>query len=62
VKLYTPNVGVGSWGVHPVAWGQDTYFKPWFFDGRSVYWGQPQISCDDAARLAAAMARGEQAS
>jgi len=54
--MYLPSAGVGSFGAHPVIWGVDTYFKPWFFDGKVVYWGYPAPDRRDALREAAAIA------
>ena len=54
--MYLPSAGVGSFGAYPVTWGVDTYFKPWFFDGKVVYWGDPTTERGDALRRAAAMA------
>jgi hypothetical protein len=54
--MYLPSAGVKSFGVHPVFWGIDTYFKPWFFDGKIVYWGIPTSDRRDALRRAETMA------
>ena len=39
-------------GIKPVAHGVESYFKPWYFDGKVVYWGNPEQTESDA--LAAA--------
>ncbi len=57
--MYLPSAGVGSFGVHPVTWGVETYFKPWFFDGKVVYWGEPSSDGRDALQRAEAMANRE---
>ena len=36
---YLATAGVGSFGASPTVWQLDTYFRPWYFDGRVVHWG-----------------------
>lgn len=38
--LYLPTAGVGCFGAAPTVWQLETYFKPWYFDGRVVHWGK----------------------
>jgi hypothetical protein len=35
-------------GVKLIAHGVDSYFKPWYFDGKVVYWGNPEQTESDA--------------
>ena len=39
-------------GIKLIAHGVESYFKPWYFDGEVVYWGNPEHTESDA--LAAA--------
>lgn len=36
---YQSNIGVDTCGVQPVSCGVATAYKPWYYDGTSVYWG-----------------------
>jgi hypothetical protein len=35
-------------GVKLLAYGVDSYFTPWYFDGKVVYWGNPEQTESDA--------------
>jgi len=35
-------------GIKLIAHGVDSYFKPWYFDGKVVYWGNPEQTESDA--------------
>ena len=50
--MYHQNQVLGSTGVHLVTWGLTPMFKPWFFDGAIVYWGQ--LHATESAALEAA--------
>ena len=39
--MYQPNQSCQTTGVHLVTLGIVPLFKPWFFDGSVVYWGEP---------------------
>lgn len=60
--LYHPNTGVGSYGAHPLFYGIETYYRPWFFDGRIVYWGNTVAGREPALERAQAMADRERQS
>lgn len=32
----------GNTGAQLMTYGITAYFKPWYFDGRTVYWGEPE--------------------
>ncbi len=42
----------GNTGAQLMTYGVASYFKPWYFDGRTVYWGDPEHT--HSAALAAA--------
>jgi len=48
----------GSYGAHPVAYGLETLFTPWFFNGSTVYWAEPHGEFGAALAVAAAIAAG----
>lgn len=48
----------GSHGAHPVAYGLETLFTPWFFNGSIVYWAEPNGELRAALAIAAKMAAG----
>ena len=39
-------------GAELVSYGIDSFFKPWYFDGKTVYWGVPQDTRDIAIHFA----------
>jgi len=39
-------------GIKLIAYGVESYFKPWYFDGKVVYWGNPEQT--ESGALAAA--------
>jgi len=53
---YTSTAAADSFGAHPVAYGNDTYFKPWFFNGSTVFWRDAQLDRNTALSIAARMA------
>lgn len=54
--MYLPTAGVGSFGVAPVVWRLDTYYKPWYFTGRVVIWGPLHSTRSRALSAAESMA------
>lgn len=51
-------MSAGSYGAHPVTYGLETFFTPWFFNGSTVYWGEPNGELRAALAIAAEMAAG----
>ena len=51
-------MAAGSYGAHPVAYGLETLFAPWFFNGSIVYWAEPNGEFGTALAVAAGMAAG----
>ena len=45
----------GSTGAQLVSYGITSYFKPWYFDGKIVYWGEPERTCSAALESAGRM-------
>ncbi len=45
-------MNVSETGIKLVAHGVGSYFKPWYFDGKVVYWGNPEQT-ESGARAAA---------
>ena len=41
IAMYHQNQGRDTTGVHLVTLGITPLFRPWFFDGSTVYWGTP---------------------
>jgi hypothetical protein len=39
-------------GVKLIAHGVEPYFNPWYFDGKVVYWGNPEQTESDAQAAA----------
>lgn len=42
----------GNTGAQLMTYGITAYFKPWYFDGRTVYWGDPERTRSDAEHSA----------
>lgn len=55
--MYLPTAGIGSFGVAPLVWQLDTYYKPWLFTGRQVLWGPPYPTRSTALVAAEQMAK-----
>jgi len=55
-QAYAADVCAGAFGVHPVQWRDCTYFAPWFFTGKIVYWMSPHPSMNRAHQAAKEMA------
>ena len=45
----------GNTGAQLVSYGIASYFKPWYFDGKIVYWGEPERTCSAALESAGRM-------
>lgn len=45
----------GNTGAQLVTYGIASYFKPWYFDGKIVYWGEPERTCSAALESAGRM-------
>ena len=43
----------GEIGAHLSTYGVHAYFKPFYFDGRTVWWGEPEITMSEAMSSAA---------
>ena len=43
----------GEIGAHLSTYGVHAYFKPFYFDGRTVWWGEPEITMSEAMSAAA---------
>jgi hypothetical protein len=39
-------------GAQLMTCGITAYFKPWYFDGSTVYWGEPELTRSDAEESA----------
>lgn len=50
----------GNTGAQLMTYGITAYFKPWYFDGRTVYWGQPETTRSDAQESAERIKRSAQ--
>ena len=48
-----------TFGVNMITYGLDSCFKPWYSDGKVVYWGQHCFTRSEAEAAAKAMASGE---
>jgi hypothetical protein len=52
----------GNTGAQLMSYGMTSYFKPWYFDGRIVYWGDPEhtqsAALDAADRMRTSVRRG----
>ena len=48
-----------TFGVSMITYGLDSCFKPWYTDGKVVYWGQHCSTKSEAQERAKAMASGE---
>jgi len=48
-----------TFGVNMITYGLDSCFKPWYTDGKVVYWGQHCSTKSEAQARAKAMASGE---
>lgn len=35
-------------GIKLIVYGVESYFEPWYFDGKVVYWGNPEQTESDA--------------
>tara|TARA_B100001093_G_scaffold349568_2_gene334123 strand:+ start:1436 stop:1615 length:180 start_codon:yes stop_codon:yes gene_type:complete len=44
-----------EFGAELVVYGVESHFKPWFFDGKTVYWGTAQTTKSAAMEVAFAM-------
>mgnify|MGYP000069899216 CR=1 FL=1 len=42
----------GNTGAQLMTYGITAYFRPWYFDGRVVYWGEPEHTRSDAVNSA----------
>ena len=42
----------GNTGAQLMTYGITAYFKPWYFDGRTVYWGELERTRSDAEHSA----------
>lgn len=51
-------MSAGSYGAQPVVYGQEALFTPWFFNGSTVYWAEPNRELRAALAIAAGMAAG----
>jgi hypothetical protein len=38
----------GNTGAQLMTYGITAYFKPWYFDGKTVYWGEPERTRSNA--------------
>ena len=54
---YSPSAVAGDWGVHPTLRGVETWYKAWWFDGSTVWWGGAYQRSTDAGLAAEQMAR-----
>lgn len=54
---------LGSTGAQLMTYGIASYYKPWYFDGRIVYWGDPEhtrsAALDSADRMRASVHNGK---
>ena len=48
-----------TFGVNMITYGLDSCFKPWYSDGKAVYWGQHCATRSEAETAAKALASGE---
>jgi hypothetical protein len=53
----------GNTGAQLMSFGMASYFKPWYFDGRIVYWGDPEhtqsAALDAADRMRTSIKKGD---
>ncbi len=53
----------GNTGTQLMSFGMASYFKPWYFDGRIVYWGDPEhtqsAALDAADRMRTSIKKGD---
>ena len=53
----------GNTGAQLLTYGVASYFKPWFFDGKVVYWGEPEVTrsaaLDSADRIRTSVHTGK---
>ena len=53
----------GNTGAQLMTYGIASYFKPWYFDGKVVYWGNPEhthsAALDAADRMKASVRKGK---
>lgn len=47
----------GNTGAQLMTYGITAYFKPWYFDGGTVYWGEPERTMSDAEESASKIKR-----
>lgn len=45
----------GNTGAQLLTFGVTSYFKPWYFDGKVVYWGDPERTHSAALESAGRM-------
>ena len=48
-----------TFGVNLISHELESFFKPWYSDGKVVYWGQYYASRGEAETAAKALASGE---
>ena len=53
---YTHLIMPNTFGVHMITYGFDSCFKPWYTDGKVVYWGQHCFTRSEAEAAAKALA------
>ena len=41
-------MNISETGIKLIAHGVESYFKPWYFDGKVVYWGNSEQTESDA--------------
>ena len=53
----------GNTGAQLLTYQVASYFKPWFYDGKTVYWGEPEVTrsaaLDSADRMKASVHAGK---
>ena len=48
-----------DYGVNLLSYGLDSCFKPWYSDGKAIYWGQHCATRSEAEAVAKALANRE---
>mgnify|MGYP003115660283 CR=1 FL=1 len=48
-----------DYGVNLISYGLDSFFKPWYSDGKAIYWGEHCTTRSEAEAAAKALASRE---
>ena len=56
---YTHLAMPNTFGVNMITYGLDSCFKPWYSDGKTIYWGEHCTTRSEAEAAAKALASRE---